>query len=64
MTIQYLQNISTGKIYKAVNNKILLLWLSNRKEWVRCATTYEDLFVGDYIENFELINDSQIGEYL
>mgnify|MGYP003467181545 CR=1 FL=1 len=64
MIIAYLQNTSTGKIYKAVNNKILLLWLSSRKEWVRCTTTYEDLFIGDYMNSFELINDSQIGEYL
>ena len=51
-------------IYKALNNKVLFVWLRSKKEWVKSATQYQDLFIGDYLEGFDLIHDHKIEEYL
>ena len=62
--VAYLQNKDSKMIYKALNNKVLFLWLRSKKEWVKSATQYQDLFIGDYLECFDLIPDHKIEEYL
>lgn len=51
MIVQHLVNKDNGKLYKAVNNSVLLMWFESTKEWKRCCTKYEDLFnVDKYLE--------------
>ena len=66
MIEQHLHNIDNGKLYKAVNNSILVMWYNSRKEWGRCCTTYNDLFdVDKYLkETFVCIDDMGLIEEL
>lgn len=62
MVVQYLFNRRNKMLYKAVNNKVILMWFRSRGDWGVCATTYQDLFCGDYIENFDAISERQADE--
>lgn len=63
MVIQYLVNKNNGKLYKAVNNSVLLMWYESRKDWAECCTKYQDLFNGNYIENFDPIDEHEVFKY-
>ena len=63
MVIQYLVNKNNGKLYKAVNNSVLLMWYESRKDWGRCFTSYQDLFEGEYLENFKDIDECDVERY-
>lgn len=56
-------NKDNRKLYKAVNNKILLMWYQSKNEWCRCCTTYEDIMSGDYIDTFMLISEENSSIY-
>lgn len=60
MIIAYLRNKNNGMIYKAVNNSLLLMWSPNAKKYIRCCTKYHELFINDYIDNFELLNEAEV----
>lgn len=60
MIVAYLKNRNNGMLYKAVDNRLLLMWSPVANKFIRCCTKYEDLFVGDYMNNFDLIKDSEI----
>ena len=63
MVIQYLVNKNNGKLYKAVNNSVLLMWYESRKDWGRCFTSYQDLFKGEYLDDFKNIDESDVERY-
>ena len=63
MVVQYLVNRNNDQLYKAVNNKILLMWYRSRKDWGKCTTTYQDLYIGNYIDNFDLIDERSVNRY-
>lgn len=59
MIIQYMVNKNNGKLYKAVNNSVLLMWYESLKDWKQCCIKYQDLFKDDYIDNFEIIEEHE-----
>lgn len=60
MIIQYMINKNNGKLYKAVNNSVLLMWYESLMEWRKCCTQYSDLFIDDYIFNFRMIEENKV----
>lgn len=66
MIVQHLVNKDNGKLYKAVNNSVLLMWFESTKEWKRCATQYKDLFnVDKYLEEtFIDISEKRAQEHM
>lgn len=63
MTIQYLVNRNNEKLYKAVDNKKLFMWYESLKDWGECCTLYSDLFNGDYLDNFEFVDEDKLWKY-
>jgi len=60
MIVAYLRNKNNGMTYKAINNSLLLMWSPKANKYIRCCTKYKDLFINNYIDNFDLLKDSEV----
>ena len=64
MNIQYLINKSNQKLYKGiVDEKKLLMWYESLKDWDECCTLYEDLFSGNYLDNFDFVDEDKLWKH-
>lgn len=60
MVVQYMRNKNNMMLYKAVNNCLLLMWSPRLKQWIKPFTQYSDLFIGEYLENFYMLNEDEV----